>query len=130
MNAIEQIKAIKEMNDLAEVNAVLEAEKASDKPRKTVINACEERIGEITTGGGDEKTPKNEKENAPAPAKKLSEEDRRIMKFNQKVGYVRCSLIESFAKEFFGKDIKSVKTKDYTITISLKSGKSFERRGL
>jgi len=129
MNAKETIEAIKGMATLEEVKALLDTEKSADKPRKTVVNACEERIGELTTAPVTE-TPAPAPAPEVEPAKELSDEDKKVMSFNSRVGYIRCSSIEKFAEDFFGEDIKSIKTKDYVVSIVLKSGTKIERRGL
>ena len=138
MNAKEQIQAIKGMKTVKEVEAVLKAEK-DGKNRSTVINACEERIGEITTGGGEApaETPKkadeskdNKSEKKEEEVKEPTKEEKRIAEFKRKTQhFIPCKNIEKFAHEFFGKEVKKVATKECLVTITLKSGAKVTQRG-
>lgn len=133
MNAKEQIEAIKGMKTVAEVEAVLKAEKEAKKPRKTVINACEERIGEIATAEKPE-APKTEEPKADGKksekVKEPTKEEKRIAEFKRKTQHlIPCKNIEKFAHEFFGKEVKKVATKDCLVTITLKSGAKVTQRG-
>lgn len=173
MTATQTIKAINNCKTVKEVNAFLTAEKSSDKPRKTVITACKERIADLTpapeateeekgtgtipasdantAGNAPSETPTAETpapraphtgkpqpvvaptpapapvENAKATAK--SKESERIASFHSKITWITCAEITRFATEFFGDDMKTISTKDYVVTITLKSGTKIEKRG-
>lgn len=126
MNAKETVDAVKGMLTLTEVKELLNLEKKADKPRKRVINACEERVGELTLNNEAEAPAKD-----PVTSKKKVDEKEagRIMDFKRKVGWIRCPRIEDFAKAYFTDDLKSVETTKYVVTIVLKSGTKFEQRG-
>jgi hypothetical protein len=135
MKATEKIKEIKKCATIEEVNELLK-----DETRKTVLDAGEERIGEITRAS--EKSEEAPKEEAPKETvsdksdpkkgkkeKQPSTEDIRVALFERKVGYPTCANVEQFANDFFGDQIKSIKTKDFIVTITLKSGRKIQRRG-
>ena len=132
MNAKDTIKAVMSCETIDAVMDFLNAEKSAKKPRKTVIDACEERIGELKTGGGS--APAESKDEAPAEKeapKGYSEEDKRVMEFNNKIPYpCRANNIKKFAEDFFGKDLKSAKIENFKVFIVLKSGRKIERQGV
>ena len=138
MNAKDTINAVKSCDTIEAVNDFLTAEKSSTKPRKTVIDACEERIGELTTGSvsAPEKSADETPAETPAPVrskspKQFTEEDKRVMDFNKKIPYsCRAKRIKEFAEEFFGEDLKSAKIENFKVFIVLKSGRKIERQGV
>lgn len=139
MKAQDQINAVMGMNTRSEVEAVLTEEKLRKNPRKTVVNACEERIGELETNGGDTVPQNDTPENTSAPAgndtqdgkdetpdeevKKPTEIEKRIAEFKQKCGWNPQASVTRFAKEFWGDDLEVIKVKDYIVTVTLKSTK-------
>jgi len=130
MNAKEKIKLFAVCKTIEEVNELLK-----DETRKTVLDAGEERIGELTISSETSESKENptttdksdlgkgKKETQP------SLEDQRVAEFERKVGYPTCANIEQFANAFFGDKVKSIKTKEYLVTITLQSGRKIVRRG-
>lgn len=117
MNAKETIKLVNSMEKIEDVKSLLENEKNSKKPRKTVIDSCEERIGEISTG-----------------AKKESFEEIDFTPFMKKIPpFCRASNIIDFAVKYFGDKLDLEKTKHVDrdlVQIHLKNGQSVVLRGL
>jgi hypothetical protein len=121
MNAKEQIAAVKKLKTVKDVEAVIASEKEG-KNRSTVINACEERIGELTTT---EKPKEKSKETAASKKSGVSAE--KIEEFKRKCHRnIRVANVAPFAKTFFGDNFKSSSVKGFTVTITLDSGDTIE----
>lgn len=129
MNAKEKIKAVMACASIEEVKEML-----TDETRKTVLDAGEERIGELTMDSNSAPEEKSAPEAPKAPkapkVKEPSVEENRIADFKRKTQhFIPCKNIVKFAEDYFGKEIKSIDTKDCMVTIKLVSGASFTQRG-
>jgi hypothetical protein len=118
MTAKEAIKEIKKCTTIVAVKVMLKNE-----TRKTVLNAGEERIGELTL------TENEEPKTAPAEPAKTTPD---YWDFKMKIPPVcHRDKIISFAKTYFGEQFKdaSYDIKTAMVTIELKNGDKIIRRG-
>jgi len=125
MNAKESIKQVQKLKTIEEVQEFLNAEKELKKPRKTVIDACEERLGEMLT-----EVENNTTEEEPVESGEVTD----FSNFLSKIpGNCRASKIIDFAKKFYGEDLDLDKTKHVgkdRVEIYLKNGHNCAVRGL
>jgi len=133
MNAKESIKKVKELDKVSDVTAFLNAEKEGGN-RLTVVDACEERIGELSVENFNPEDKSEDKSSeAPEEVEQMSEEEVRVMNFFKKIPFsCRLNNIVNFAEGFFAEDLKSAKVdrEKSIVKITLKSGKKFDARGI
>lgn len=109
-------KYVKGLNTVEEVTAVLNDEN-ENKKRKGVIDACEERIGELTTSDDSSE----------------NESSERAQKFLGKIPFgCKGSNVIEFANEFFGEDLKSAEhdKEKSVVSIVLSDGEEINARGI
>jgi hypothetical protein len=120
MNAKDLANKVKGLETVEEVTEILNEEKAN-KNRKTVVDACEERIGELTTASDSTSS---------APDNLGSE---RAQEFLRKIPFgCRGANVVEFANQFFGNDLKSADhdKKSSAVKIVLKDGEEINARGI